>query len=121
MLEGLEEPITTESSVEVVLEALRGLANLLAVKVNRPISPRVILALRPFAEKENSEMRLVAIVALGAAAEGWRRIVASPDDDVTDHLLGCLPCLIVKLNDNVDISMVNFFYYLLCLLKFNFC
>ena len=52
-------------------------------------------------------MRLAAICALGATARGWQRFVLSPDDDVTDHLLGCVPCLTVKLEDsNVAVAAV---------------
>lgn len=120
LLDGLEEPSSVEGSTQVVLESLRGLSILLSVKTEKPISPRVVLALKPFLDKEvNWEMRLAAISALGATARGWQRFVlqSSPDDDVTDHLLGCLPCLVIKLEDaNVAVATVN---YIITLYSFN--
>lgn len=108
LLNGLEEPSNAEGSAEVVLESLRGLSVLLSAKTEKPVSPRVVLALKPFIEKENWEMKLAAIYALGATAQGWQRFVLSPDDDVTDHLLGCIPCLVIKLEDsNVSVATVN--------------
>ncbi|KAJ8688258.1 hypothetical protein QAD02_024053 [Eretmocerus hayati] len=101
LLEGLDEPSNAEGSSEVILESLRGLALLLSVETPRPMSPRLVLALKPFAEKDsNWQMRLAAISALGALAKGWRRHAArSPDDELTDQLLGCLPCFVIKLED----------------------
>lgn len=107
LLEGLEEPSNAEGSSDVVLESLKGLSVLLNTKTKKPISPRVVLAIKPFIEKENWEMRLAAISALGATALGWQRFVLSPDDDVTDHLLGCIPCLAIKLEDaHEEVAMV---------------
>ena len=103
LLEGLEEPATGDGANEVVLESLRGLSILLSLKTERPISPRVVLALKPFVEKENWETRLSAISALGAISRGWTKSVGGPDDDVTDHLLGCLPCLVIKIEDPNDL------------------
>lgn len=100
LLEGLEEPSSGEGASDVVLESLRGLAILLSLKTEKPVSPRVVLALKPFVEKENWEMRLAAVSALGALAKGWNKSVKAPDDDVCDHLLGCLPCLTIKIEDN---------------------
>lgn len=100
LLDGLEEPADGEGGNNVILESLRGLAILLSIKTERPVSPRVVLALKPFVEKENWEIRLAAISALGAICRGWSKSVESPDDDVTDHLLGCLPCLTIKLEDS---------------------
>ncbi|XP_031777051.1 maestro heat-like repeat-containing protein family member 1 isoform X2 [Nasonia vitripennis] len=111
LLDGLEEPSGVEGSTEVVLESLRGLSILLsAAKTEKPISPRVVLALKPFLEKENCcwEMSLAATSALGAMARGWQSFVLSPDDDATDHLLGCLPCLVIKLEDaNVAVAAAS--------------
>lgn len=99
LLDGLEETAGGEGGAEVVLESLRGLSVLLSVQYKRPISPRVVLALKPFVEKENWEMKLAAISALGAIAINWQRSVALPNDDLIDHLLGCLPSLIIRLED----------------------
>lgn len=106
LLDGLEETAGGEGGAEVVLESLRGLSVLLSVQYKRPISPRVVLALKPFIEKENWEMKLAAIGALGAIATNWRRSVTSPDDDLIDHLLGCLPSLIIRLEDS-NITVVK--------------
>lgn len=100
LLEGLEEPPNGDGGAEVVLESLRGLSILLSIKTERATSPRVVLALKPFVEKENWEMRLSAISALGAISSGWSKIFSEPNDDVTDHLLGCLPCLTIKIEDS---------------------
>lgn len=99
LLEGLEEPANSDGGSEVIVESLRGLSILLSIKTERPISPRVVLALKPFIEKDNWEMRLSAISALGAISRGWMKSSTVPDDDVTDHLLGCLPCLTIKIED----------------------
>ncbi|EGI58311.1 PREDICTED: maestro heat-like repeat-containing protein family member 1 [Acromyrmex echinatior] len=106
LLDGLEETAGGEGGAEVVLESLRGLSVLLSVQYKRPISPRVVLALKPFIEKENWEMKLAAIDALGAIATNWQRSVALPDDDLIDHLLGCLPSLIIRLEDS-NITVVK--------------
>ncbi|KYN02585.1 PREDICTED: maestro heat-like repeat-containing protein family member 1 [Cyphomyrmex costatus] len=100
LLDGLEETAGGEGGAEVVLESLRGLSVLLSVQYKRPISPRVVLALKPFLEKENWEMKLAAIDALGAIATNWQKSVALPNDDLIDHLLGCLPSLIIRLEDS---------------------
>ncbi|XP_063985336.1 maestro heat-like repeat-containing protein family member 1 [Diachasmimorpha longicaudata] len=100
LLDGLEEPSSGDGASDVVLESLRGLSLLLSLKTEKPVSPRVVLALKPFVEKDNWEMRLAAISALGALARGWIKSVKGPDDDVSDHLLGCLPCLTIKIGDN---------------------
>lgn len=99
LLDGLEEPANDDGGNNVILESIKGLGILLSIKTERPISPRVVLALKPFVEKQNWEICLAAISALGAICKGWLKSVKSPDDDVTDHLLGCLPCLIIKLED----------------------
>uniref|UniRef100_A0ABD2XLD7 Maestro heat-like repeat-containing protein family member 1 n=1 Tax=Trichogramma kaykai TaxID=54128 RepID=A0ABD2XLD7_9HYME len=108
LLDGLEEPVgATDGSADVILESLKGLAVLLSVKTSKPVSPRVVLALKPFVERENVEARLAALRAMGALTLAWQRFTAdSPtDDDVTDHLLGCLPCLAVKLEDrSLDVA-----------------
>lgn len=106
LLDGLEETAGGEGGAEVVLESLRGLSVLLSVQYKRPISPRVVLALKPFIEKENWEMKLAAIDALGAIATNWHRSVMLPDDDLIDHLLGCLPSLIIRLEDS-NITVVK--------------
>ncbi|KAG5329833.1 MROH1 protein, partial [Acromyrmex charruanus] len=112
LLDGLEETAGGEGA-EVVLESLRGLSVLLSVQYKRPISPRVVLALKPFIEKENWEMKLAAIDALGAIATNWQRSVALPDDDLIDHLLGCLPSLIIRLEDS-NITVVKTAQETLC-------
>ncbi|XP_024939150.1 maestro heat-like repeat-containing protein family member 1 isoform X2 [Cephus cinctus] len=99
LLDGLEEPANGEGGSEVALESLRGLAGLLSLQREIPVSPRIVLALKPFVEKENAEVRLAAINSLGAIARGWSISVSTPNDDISDHLLGCLPCLIIKLED----------------------
>ncbi|KAK0166476.1 hypothetical protein PV328_004896 [Microctonus aethiopoides] len=107
LLNGLEEPPNSNGGSQVVLESLRGLSILLSLKTDRPVSPRVVLALKPFVDKDNWEMRLAAISALDAISRGWLKSIEAPDDDVTDHLLGCLPSLIIKLEDsNVMISKI---------------
>jgi len=111
LLDGLEETAGGEGGAEVVLESLRGLSVLLSVQYKRPISPRVVLALKPFIEKENWEMKLAAIGALGAIATNWQRVIASPNDDLIDHLLGCLPSLIIRLEDS-NITVVKVCLYL---------
>lgn len=113
LLDGLEETAGGEGGAEVVLESLRGLSVLLSVQYKRPISPRVVLALKPFIEKENWEMKLAAIGALGAIATNWRRSITSPDDDLIDHLLGCLPSLIIRLEDS-NITVVKTAQETLC-------
>ncbi|KAG5339130.1 MROH1 protein, partial [Acromyrmex heyeri] len=113
LLDGLEETAGGEGGAEVVLESLRGLSVLLSVQYKRPISPRVVLALKPFIEKENWEMKLAAIDALGAIATNWQRSVALPDDDLIDHLLGCLPSLIIRLEDS-NITVVKTAQETLC-------
>ncbi|KAI4498116.1 hypothetical protein M0802_006940 [Mischocyttarus mexicanus] len=107
LLDGLEEPASDDGGNDVILESLRGLSVLLSVQFMRPVSPRVVLALKPFIEKENWEMRLAAISALSAVACSWQKTVVSPDDDIRDHLLGCLPCLTIRLEDeNVTVAKV---------------
>ncbi|EZA49279.1 HEAT repeat-containing protein 7A [Ooceraea biroi] len=106
LLDGLEESAGGEGGVEVVLESLRGLSVLLAVRYQKPINPRVILALKPFVEKENWEMKLAAISALGAIGSNWKRLIISPNDDLVDHILGCLPSLIIRLEDS-NITIVK--------------
>ncbi|XP_077256814.1 maestro heat-like repeat-containing protein family member 1 [Temnothorax americanus] len=113
LLDGLEETAGGEGGAEVVLESLRGLSVLLSVQYKRPVSPRVVLALKPFFEKENTEMKLAAIGALGAIATNWRRSITSPDDDLIDHLLGCLPSLIIRLEDS-NITVVKTAQETLC-------
>ncbi|XP_014215700.1 maestro heat-like repeat-containing protein family member 1 isoform X1 [Copidosoma floridanum] len=121
LLDGLEEPSSVDGSTDVVLESLRGLSVLLSTTTEKPISPRVVLALKPFVEKENWEMRLAAMCALGAIARSWQsRFMRSPDDDITDHLLACIPCLAIKLEDNVDAIAVasrQVWYDSACLLQ----
>jgi len=111
LLVGLEETAGGEGSAEVVLESLRGLSILLSVQYTRPVSPRIVLALKPFIEKENFEMRLAAISALGAIATNWHKSIALPNDDLIDHLLGCLPSLIIRLEDShaivVTVSFIS--------------
>lgn len=102
LLDGLEEPAGGNGGTEVILESLRGLTILLPLKIEKPVSPRVVLALKPFVEKESWELRMAAISALGAISRGWLKTVKCPDDDVTDHLLGCLPCLVIRLEDACD-------------------
>ncbi|XP_015183266.1 PREDICTED: maestro heat-like repeat-containing protein family member 1 [Polistes dominula] len=107
LLDGLEEPASGDGGNDVILESLRGLSVLLSVQFARPVSPRVVLALKPFIEKENWEMRLAAISALSAVASSWQKIVLSQDDDIRDHLLGCLPCLTIRLEDeNITVAKV---------------
>lgn len=100
LLDGLEETAGGKGGAEVVLESLRGLSVLLSAQCKRPVSPRVVLALKPFIEKENWEMKLAAINALGAIAINWQKSFALPNDDLIDHLLGCLPSLIIRLEDS---------------------
>lgn len=100
LLDGLEETAGGEGGAEVVLESLRGLSVLLSVQYKRPISPRVVLALKPFIEKENWETKFASIGALGAIAINWQRSIVSLDDDMIDHLMGCLPSLIIRLEDS---------------------
>ncbi|KAL6261907.1 hypothetical protein P5V15_006990 [Pogonomyrmex californicus] len=106
LLDGLEETAGGEGGTEVVLESLRGLSVLFSVHYRKPINPRVVLALKPFIEKENWEMKLAAISALGAIATNWQKSVKSPDNDLIDHLLGCLPSLIIRLEDS-NITVVK--------------
>lgn len=109
LLDGLEESATGDGGNDVILESLRGLSVLLSVQFVRSVSPRVVLALKPFIEKENWEMRLAAISALSAVASSWQKIVTSPDDDIKNHLLGCLPCLTIRLEDeNVTVAKVSY-------------
>lgn len=108
LLNGLEESAGGEGGAEVVLESLRGLSILLSVQYKKPINPRVVLALKPFIEKENWEMKLAAIEALGAIATNWEKSIVSLDDDLIDHLLSCLSSLIIRLEDsNTMIVMVR--------------
>ncbi|XP_046813255.1 maestro heat-like repeat-containing protein family member 1 [Vespa crabro] len=107
LLDGLEESATGDGGNDVILESLRGLSVLLSVQFGRSVSPRVVLALKPFIEKENWEMRLAAISALSAVACSWQKMVTSPDDDIKNHLLGCLPCLTIRLEDeNVTVAKI---------------
>ncbi|XP_008560336.1 maestro heat-like repeat-containing protein family member 1 [Microplitis demolitor] len=107
LLDGLEELPTNGGLVagggsQVILESLRGLEVLLALQTTgRSVSPRVILALKPFVDKQdNWEMRLAAVGGLGAVSRGWLKSLKTYDnDDITDHLLGCLPCLTIRLED----------------------
>lgn len=109
LLDGLEETAGGKGGAEVVLESLRGLSVLLSAQCKRPVSPRVVLALKPFIEKENWEMKLAAINALGAIAINWQKSFALPNDDLIDHLLGCLPSLIIRLEDsNTMVVTVRF-------------
>lgn len=109
LLDGLEESATGDGGNDVILESLRGLSVLLSVQFVRSVRPRVVLALKPFIEKENWEMRLAAISALSAVASSWQKIVTSPDDDIKNHLLGCLPCLTIRLEDeNVTVAKVSY-------------
>ncbi|XP_046485809.1 maestro heat-like repeat-containing protein family member 1 isoform X1 [Neodiprion pinetum] len=100
LLEQLEVPAGSEGGNGVALESLRGLAVLLSIKGQRLPNPRVILSLKPFIEKENWEMRLAAINALGAIAHTWKSLSSNADEVMSDHLLGCLTCLIVRLEDS---------------------
>ena len=114
LLDSLEEPCNADSSVDVIINSLQGLSLLLSVKTLNPISPRILMTLKPFIEKENWEIRLAAISALNSIIYGWQQFVFSPDDDITDHLLGCLPCLIIKLEDSkTKIALVKkiFLYF----------
>nr|ACE75349.1 HEAT repeat-containing protein [Glyptapanteles indiensis] len=107
LLDGLEELPTNGGLVagggsQVILESLRGLETLLGLQTTgRAVSPRVVLSLKSFVDKQdNWDMRLAAIGALGAVSRGWLKALKTyDDDDVTDHLLGCLPCLTVRLED----------------------
>lgn len=109
LLDGLEETAGGKGGAEVVLESLRGLSVLLSVQCKRSVSPRVVLALKPFIEKENWEMKFAAINALGAIVANWQKSFALPDDDLIDHLLGCLPSLIIRLEDsNTIVVTVKF-------------
>lgn len=121
LLDGLEETAGGEGGAEVVLESLRGLSVLLSVQYKRPISPRVVLALKPFIEKENWEMKLAAIGALGAIATNWRRSITLPNDDLIDHLLGCLPSLIIRLEDsNITVVKVHLYRIIIeCIIRSN--
>lgn len=111
LLDGLEEPASGEGGNEVVLESLRGLAVLLSVQSKIPISPRVVMGLKPFIEKENVDMKFAAISVLGAIATNWQTTAALEDDnDLSDHLLWCLPCLIVRLEDaNILVAKVHLY------------
>lgn len=105
LLEGLEEP---SGASDVILESLNGLSIMLSIKIGRPVSPRIILTLKPFIEKENSKLRLAAVSALEAAVRNWQTTIDSVDDDITDQLLSCIPCLVIKLEDpNLAIIMVR--------------
>ena len=109
LLNGLEEPASANGASDVVLESLNGLSILLSIKTGRPISPRIILALKPFIEKENCKLRLAAVSALEAVVRNWQMSMTSVDDEVTDHLLGCIPSLVIKLEDpNFAVIMVSF-------------
>lgn len=107
LLDGLEELPTNGGLVagggsQVILESLRGLETLLGLQTaGRAVSPRVVLSLKSFVDKQdNWDMRLAAVGALGAVSRGWLKSLKTyDDDDVTDHLLGCLPCLTVRLED----------------------
>lgn len=90
-----------------MLESLRGLSKLLSVQYKTPVGPRVVMALKPFVEKENVDIKLAAITVLGAIATNWQRTVTTTDEDLTDHFLWCLPCLIVRLEDsNITVAKV---------------
>lgn len=99
LLEQLEVPNGDEGANGVALEALRGLAVLLSINGQRLRDPKVILALKPFIEKENWEMRLAATNALGAVARTWKSSLNTGTEVISDHLLGCLPCLIIRIED----------------------
>ena len=108
LLDGLEEPVSASGASDVVLESLNGLSILLSIKTGRPISPRIILALKPFMEKENCKLRLAAMSALEAVIRNWQNSITTVDDDVTDHLLGCIPSIVIKLEDpNFAVIMVS--------------
>ncbi|XP_034951758.1 maestro heat-like repeat-containing protein family member 1 [Chelonus insularis] len=100
LLDGLEEPSNNNEGSQVVLESLRGLEQLLSLKIDQPVSPNVILLLKPFVEKDNWKIRHAAIKAIGSLSRGWMKSVKNNDDDVTDHLLGCIPCLTIKVEDS---------------------
>lgn len=111
LLEGLEEPASGEGGSEIILESLRGLSVLLPVQSKTSINPRVVLALKPFVEKENWEMRFAAISALGAIAANWQKSILL-NDELADYFLGCLPCLIIKLEDsNIMVVKVHLLHY----------
>jgi hypothetical protein len=112
LLDGLEESADGEGGIEVVLESLRGLSVLLAVQYQKSISPRVVLALKPFVEKQNWEMKLAAISALGAIGNNWKRLIIVPNEDLVNHLLGCLPSLIIRLEDS-NITIVKVYYIII--------
>ncbi|CAD6243793.1 GSCOCG00013142001-RA-CDS [Cotesia congregata] len=107
LLDGLEELPTNGGLVagggsQVILESLRGLETLLGLQTTgRAVSPRVVLSLKSFVDKQdNWDIRLAAVGALGAVSRGWLKSLKTyDDDDVSDHLLGCLPCLTVRLED----------------------
>lgn len=99
LLEELETVNGSEGGNGVVLEALQGLAILLSIKGQRLPNPRVVLSLKPFIEKENWEMRVAAINALGAIARTWKSSSNTGDEVISDHFLGCLPCLVIRLED----------------------
>ncbi|XP_048515831.1 maestro heat-like repeat-containing protein family member 1 isoform X2 [Athalia rosae] len=105
LLEELEVPTGGEGGNEVTLECLRGLAVLLSVRSQRLPNPRVVLALKPFIDKESWEMRLATINALGAIARTWEWTSNTGYESISGHLLGCLPCLLIRLEDpNPDVA-----------------
>lgn len=109
LLDGLEETAGGKGGAEVVLESLRGLSVLLSVQCKRLVSPRVVLALKPFIEKENWEMKFASINALGAIVANWQKFALPCNDDSIDYLLGCLPSLIIRLEDsNAIVVTVKF-------------
>ncbi|XP_043485318.1 maestro heat-like repeat-containing protein family member 1 [Leptopilina heterotoma] len=110
LLEGLEEP---SGASDVILESLNGLSVMLSIKIGRPVSPRIILTLKPFIEKENSKLRLAAVSALEAAVRNWQTTLDAVDDDITDQLLSCIPCLVIKLEDP-NLAIIMFVREILC-------
>ncbi|XP_066601131.1 maestro heat-like repeat-containing protein family member 1 [Prorops nasuta] len=108
LLEGLEEPMGEEGGIAVILESLKGLSLLLSVPIQRMISPQIVLALKPFIEKENLQIREAALNVLHVVIRYWKKYPSLKDNDINDYLLGCIPCLIIRVVDsNLEISMIT--------------
>lgn len=113
LLDGLEETADAGGK-EVILESLRGFPVLLSVKTERPISPHIVLAIKPYLEKEDWEMRLAAVSALRSVFKTYHNFSTLPDDDVSDQFLSCLPCFTVKLEDPINaISEVKSTFFII--------
>lgn len=101
-----------------MIESLRGLSRLLLVQYKTPVSPRVVMALKPFIEKEDPNIKLAALTVLNAIVYNWQRTAPSADDDLIDHFLWCLPCLIIRLEDT-DKMVVEVMYMYFALIANN--